>query len=98
VRTAWHGPGDTSPVGHAANLHLDLACHNFGIQEMIFFGDELKEVFPGIPELHNGYLWPNDKPGLGIDIDETKAVKYPISIPPIEWTQSRWPDGTIWTP
>jgi len=98
VRTAWHGPGDTSPVGHAANLHLDLACHNFGIQEMIYFGDPLKEVFPGIPELHNGYLWPNDKPGLGIDIDEKKAAKYPISIPPIEWTQSRWPDGTIWTP
>jgi len=24
IRTAWHGPGDTSPVGHAANLHLDL--------------------------------------------------------------------------
>lgn len=22
IRTAWHGPGDTSPVGHAANLHL----------------------------------------------------------------------------
>ena len=33
VRTAWHGPGDVSPVGHAANLHLDLASTNFGIQE-----------------------------------------------------------------
>ena len=29
VRTAWHGPGDVSPVGHAANVHLDLACPNF---------------------------------------------------------------------
>src|SRR5438105_2197359 len=33
VRTAWHGPGDVSPVGHAAKLQLDLACYNFGIQE-----------------------------------------------------------------
>ena len=33
VRTAWHGPGDVSPVGHAANVHLDLATPNFGIQE-----------------------------------------------------------------
>ena len=32
VRTAWHGPGDTSPVGHAANAHIDLAVWNFGIQ------------------------------------------------------------------
>ena len=33
VRTAWHGPGDVSPVGHAAHVHLDLATPNFGIQE-----------------------------------------------------------------
>ena len=98
VRTAWHGPGDTSPVGHAANLHLDLACHNFGIQEVINFSEEIYEVFPGTPELHNGYLWANHKPGLGIEIDEQAAAKYPISIKPIEWTQSRWPDATIWTP
>ena len=33
VRTGWHGPGNVSPVGHAVNMHLDLACYNFGIQE-----------------------------------------------------------------
>ncbi len=98
VRTAWHGPGDVSPVGHAANLHLDLACHNFGIQEVIFFGEPLKEVFPGTPELRDGHLWPNDKPGFGIDLDEQKAAKYPITVNVIDWTQSRWPDGTLWTP
>lgn len=98
VRTAWHGPGDVSPIGHAANLHLDLACHNFGIQEVISFGEAIYEVFPGTPVLRDGYLWANDRPGLGIDIDEAKAAMYPISVTPIEWTQSRWPDGTLWTP
>jgi mannonate dehydratase len=98
VRTAWHGPGDVSPVGHAANLHLDLACHNFGIQEVIGFGDALYEVFPGTPELRDGYLWPNDRPGFGIDIDEARAADFPISVSTIEWTQTRWPDGTLWTP
>jgi mannonate dehydratase len=98
VRTAWHGPGDVSPVGHAANLHLDLACHNFGIQEVVSFGEPLYEVFPGTPELRDGYLWPNDRPGLGIDIDETRAAEFPIDVRTIGWTQSRWPDGTLWTP
>ena len=98
VRTAWHGPGDTSPVGHAVNLHLDLACHNFGVQEVINFSERIYEVFPGTPTLSDGYLWANENPGLGIDIDEAAAAKYPIEIKPIGWTQSRWPDGTIWTP
>ena len=50
VRTAWHGPGDVSPVGHAINLHLDLAAYNFGIQEATLFAERLREVFPGTPE------------------------------------------------
>ncbi|MFL5804946.1 MAG: hypothetical protein ACJ8CR_24790 [Roseiflexaceae bacterium] len=52
----------------------------------------------GTPTLANGYVWANDKPGWGVDIDEAAAAKYPIEVKPIEWTQSRWPDGTIWTP
>ena len=44
VRTAWHGPGDVSPVGHAANVHLDLAVPNFGIQEAREF-TQAEQVF-----------------------------------------------------
>lgn len=98
VQTAWHGPGDTSPLGHAANLHLNLVSHNFGIHEMIDFSDSLREVFPGTPELRSGYLHANEKPGLGIDFNEDLAAKYPVELAPITWTQCRRPDGTIWTP
>jgi mannonate dehydratase len=98
VRTAWHGPGDVSPVGHAANLHLDLACHNFGIQEIPGFSEALRGVFPGTPEVRDGYVWANDRPGFGIELDEEEAARYPIELSPITWTQSRWPDGTLWTP
>ena len=48
VRTAWHGPGDVSPVGHAANLQLDLACPNFGIQEAHMFDDADSRGVPGL--------------------------------------------------
>ena len=98
VRTAWHGPGDVSPIGHAANVHLDLACHNFGIQEVPAFSDALREVFPGTPVLRGGYLHVNDDPGWGVDLDEAAAARYPIEPAVVEWTQARWPDGTLWTP
>ena len=94
VKTAWHGPGDTSPVGHAANLQLDLWAPNFGIQEWCRFGDAAREVFPGTPEVRNGYLYPNDGPGLGIDVDEQAAARWPCVTRIIDWTQARWPDGT----
>ncbi len=94
VRTAWHGPGDTSPVGHAANLHMDLWAPNFGIQEWCRFPEHVYEMFPGLPEVRNGYMYPNDKPGLGIDIDEKLAAKYPAEDTIEMWTQTRWPDGS----
>lgn len=99
VRTAWQGPGDVSPLGHAANLHLDLACHNFGVQEVHVFAEQTREIFSGLPELRDGHVWSNGLPGFGIEMDEAKAAKYPLpALKPIEWTQARWPDGTVWTP
>lgn len=94
VRTAWHGPGDTSPVGHAANLHLDLWAPNFGVQEWCRFDPIFYDIFPGLPEVRKGYMYPNDKPGLGIDINEELAAKYPCQDFVEEWTQTRWPDGS----
>jgi len=94
IRTAWHGPGDTSPVGHAANLHMDVWSPNFGIQEWCRFNELVYEMFPGLPEVRNGYMYPNDKPGLGIDINEKLAAKYPCQDTIEFWTQTRWPDGS----
>ena len=65
VRTAWHGPGDVSPVGHAANVHLDLATPNFGIQEARVFTQAEQDVFPGCPELKDGYLLGQRQAGPG---------------------------------
>jgi mannonate dehydratase len=94
VRTAWHGPGDVSPVGHACNVHLDVACPNFGVQEWSGFLEVEREMFPGCPEERAGYVYPNDAPGFGIDLDEALAAKYPCPEGVLEWTQARTPDGT----
>ncbi len=98
VRTAWHGPGDVSPVGHAANLHLDLASPNFGIQECYRFPEAVRAVFPGTPAIRGGFMYPNDKPGLGIEIDEVLAARYPCAEFLDAWTLARRPDGTAARP
>lgn len=111
VRTAWHGPGDMSPIGHAANIHLGLASKNFGIQEWSgteppnFIIQELNgpkqallDVFEGLPECKNGYVYANNKPGFGIDINEKEAVKYPCKNTVTTWTQTRFLDGSLQTP
>jgi mannonate dehydratase len=101
VRTAWHGPGDVSPVGHAANVHLDLATPNFGIQEARAFTQAEQDVFPGCPVLKDGYYWANDKPGLGIDLDEKLAAKFPINDDPpfdFRWGNVRRKDGSVVKP
>ena len=100
VRTAWHGPGDVSPVGHAANLHLDIAVPNFGIQEGYLFPERTREVFPGAPEIRDGMLWANERPGLGVEIDETAAARYPFPEHPLNgaWPPVRLYDGTVQRP
>jgi mannonate dehydratase len=101
IRTAWHGPGDVSPVGHAANVHLDLAMPNFGIQEARDFTQAERDVFPGCPELKDGYYHANEQPGLGIDINEDLAAKFPIRDDPpfdLSWGRFRRRDGSIVKP
>lgn len=93
VKTCWHGPGNVSPVAHAAQLHLDLAIPNFGIGEGNAFSDQLKELFPGCPEQKNGKRYCNDLPGLGIDIDEKVAAKWPPKTPGANRGGTK-PDGT----
>lgn len=78
VRTAWHGPGDVSPVGHAANLAMDLTCSTFGIRELVAFSEPVLEVFHGCPVTRDGYLYANESPGWGIEVDEKAAAKYPF--------------------
>jgi mannonate dehydratase len=96
VKTAWHGPGDVSPVGHSAHAHIDLAVWNFGIQEAVSFSDKMLEVFSGCPTMNKGYMSVNEVPGLGVDINEKEAAKYPIG------TKSNWQvrkkDGTLIRP
>jgi len=77
VRTGAHGATDLSPVCMAAALHFDISVHNFGIQEYMRHAPTTDAVFPHAYSFEDGMMYPGDKPGLGIDIDEALAATYP---------------------
>lgn len=104
VRSAWHGPGDVSPIGHAAQVALDVTAMNFGVQEYSRFNERMREVFTGVPEMRQGGYWyPSDDPGWGIEVNEKAAAKYPFGSFESEntkqrnggWGEIRRRDGTI---
>ena len=93
ILTAWHGPGDIGPAVHAANVHLDISLPNFGIQEMVFFPDQVQEALPGAPVFRNGRMYVTDAPGLGTDVNEKVAAKYPYQRSYLPMTRRE--DGSI---
>jgi mannonate dehydratase len=102
VRTAWHGPGDASPLAHAAQLALELTTYNFGVHEGGSFPADTQAVFVGCPEVKDGYMLASEKPGLGIEVDEKAAARFPIPAGPpnfdYSWGTTRRRDGTVIRP
>ena len=94
VRTGCHGATDLSPVCMGAALHFDTWVPNFGIQEYMRHTEETDAVFPHSYYFDNGYLFPGETPGHGVDIDEKLAAKYPYkrAYLPV----NRLEDGTMW--
>jgi mannonate dehydratase len=93
IKSGIHGPTDISPVGMAAAMHLDLAIHNFGIQEYMPHGDRTNEVFQQSFTFAAGYLHPGDAPGLGVTLDEEAAAAHPYQRAYLPY--NRLKDGTI---
>ncbi|MFE9885883.1 D-mannonate dehydratase ManD [Streptomyces scopuliridis] len=93
IKSAIHGPEDISPVGMAAAVHLDLAVHNFGIQEYVGHTPLTHEVFPHAYSFTDGHLHPGDTPGIGVDLDEELAAAHPYEAAYLP--VNRLQDGTV---
>jgi len=100
IRTAWHTPGDASPIAVAANVTLDVTSPAFGIQEVHEYDDRAREVFPGTLVVEDGWLRPSLEPGWGIDFDEAAARRYPAELSRHDvWAAGvRAPDGGLLAP
>jgi mannonate dehydratase len=93
IKSGIHGPTDISPVGMAAALHLDLAIHNFGIQEYMQHGALTNEVFRQSFSFEDGYLHPGEEPGIGVELDDAAAARFPYQ--PAYLPFNRLKDGTV---
>lgn len=81
TKTAFQEGGENDPVNQLAAYHVDISSPGFGIQEENHFPDSVREMMSGVGEIRRGYLYGSGKPGLGIDINEAIAAKYPIRFP-----------------
>jgi mannonate dehydratase len=93
INTGFHGATDLSPVNLAAALHFSTAINNFGIQEYMPHQEIVNEVFKTNYHFDSGFMFIDDSPGTGAEIDERKAAKFPYekaSLP-----VNRKTDGTM---
>jgi mannonate dehydratase len=77
IKGAPHGPSDVSPINLSASLHLGLATSNFAIQEYMGYDPMVSEVFQSSFRFEDGYLHPGEEPGLGVQVDEAAAARFP---------------------
>jgi mannonate dehydratase len=93
IQTGFHGATDLSPVNMAAAIHFNKAINNFGIQEYMPHQEIVNEVFKTNYNFDRGFLFIDDTPGIGVEIDEKKAAKYPYQMASLP--VNRKSDGTM---
>ena len=96
------GSSFCGPLGGFSLCQEVAKAPRFVIQEYTPFNERVQSVFKGCPVMKNGYLYPNDAPGWGIEVDETAAASFPFGKETGErgrlnggWGEVRRSDGTI---
>ena len=67
-----------SPVNTCAFAQLDAAIPNYYIQEANLPHGAAREIVDQPPQVVDGYLQLPDRPGIGIEIDESAAARFPF--------------------
>jgi galactonate dehydratase len=92
VSIAPHNP--LGPIATAAAVQFGFATSNYLIQEAIRSDVPWRDAVVTDPlVVRNGYIFPNDKPGLGMEVDESEAAKHPFK----QEVLMAWfhPDGAV---
>ena len=93
IKSGIHGPTDISPVGMAAALHLDLAIHNFGIQEYMQHGAADRRGLPAVLHLRpTATCTPASSPASAWNSTRRPP---PVPVPARRTCRSTGSDGTV---
>ena len=65
-------PHFTGPIGETALVHCLTATSVIALMEMTRAGRKPWPHLPQCYDFHNGKLWPNERPGLGLTLDTGK--------------------------
>ena len=68
-------PHFTGPISEAALVQCLTATSVPAIMEMLGNGNRTWPYLPKVYDFRNGKLWPNDRPGLGVEVDVSKLKK-----------------------
>lgn len=80
VRSMVMAPHNSNgPVCTAASVHFDFCTTNLKVQECFddFSETWVREAVPGCPVPRDGYFYPPEKPGLGVELDEEVIQAHP---------------------
>jgi galactonate dehydratase len=92
IAVAPHNPN--GPLALAVAVHFALATPNWLIQEAITSDVPWRdEVLDQSLEFKDGYILPPTRPGLGVEINEQAAAKYPFQ--PEKVLRYFHPDGAV---
>lgn len=65
-------PHFTGPISEAAMVHCSVAFPGPVLMEMVMGGTRPWPYLNHHYDLKNGKLWPNERPGIGVEVDTTK--------------------------
>ena len=89
-------PHFTGPIAEAACVHLGAVFSGPALMEMTGTGTKLPDYLPKAFDFKDGKMWPNTRPGIGVEFDSSKLKllaeidKFAQPIP-----LYRRPDGSV---
>jgi galactonate dehydratase len=87
-------PHFTGPIATAAHMHTMMAFPGQVLMEYNL-GDRPVPYMPEFLECRNGKVWPNDRPGLGVSVDEKQLTFIEAMTEGVPGVTHRRPDGSL---